>query len=75
MTITITPEQAAANLARVLTSILDSAHLLNCCRLHRQSLFPVDDEYGYSHLAVSRAQQTRGHEALEDYHRLAEGLK
>ena len=70
MTITITPEQAAANLARVLTSILNSAHLLN-----RQSLFPVDDEYGYSHLAVSRAQQTRGHEALEDYHRLAEGLK
>ena len=55
MTITITEAQAAHNLAVVMKSILASG-------------FPVEDEYGYEHHAIDRAQQQRAHEALAAYH-------
>ena len=54
MTITITEAQAAHNLAVVLKSILASG-------------FQVQDEHGFEHLAISRAQQRRAHEALAAY--------
>ena len=60
MTITITEQQAAKHLSDVMLSILNSG-------------FPIEDEYGSFHHAISRAQQRRAHEALAAYNLAIKG--
>jgi len=59
-TFKITTEEAAANMATVLKSLISSG-------------FPVEDEYGYEHHAISRNQQNRAHEALAAYNLTVKG--
>jgi hypothetical protein len=47
-------ERAAAEMAAVLKNLISTG-------------FPVQDEYGFEHHAISRAQQGRAHAALAAY--------
>jgi hypothetical protein len=60
MTITITIEDAAANLAVTLKNLISEG-------------FAVTDEYGYEHHAIDRVQQNRAHEALAAYNLTVKG--
>ena len=59
-TFKITTEEAAANMATVLKSLISTG-------------FPVEDEFGREHHAISRVQQNRAHEALAAYNLTVKG--